>query len=728
MPRRIILYFITIIVVISAITIALFLKTGGFSVYLWEKTIFSCHHIQNPLIIFLLLWTTRLILIKDHPQIIQPSGKSNKKRIILTFIILYWLGLKLILQETEPFSLYLPNYKYTFCPILTFITSTLFILGIVYYMYILVTKNFGTNAAIISITVFLFSPLSRINTPALLPSYIILLLFLGSAAYFTKYLNKSKPYKIGLIIGLCFLITSLLFKLLLLNMEFTLQGLWDLRLFEQRLMIAIPLPANHLFWASTGIILCIWKRNLLLILLSLLTFLWTFFVANNTLAAFLPLTCLLSIFSGVSINWLLENKLTNRTIFDRNISLSVAFTLFILFHFNTSHLLNHLPGQKRYEAENLPNYGEIITDEKASGGMAVRKNKEEAKTQSTVIFGPYHPFLSGEYEINFYILAEDNKNFEPVVKIDVVSEYGNRVFAWKRINGNDFKCNNIYQNFPIRFHLRKTQRLEFRVASYGLVDITVDKVSLKLLNRQELLSAPRYIPILMYHKIGKDAPTEWWVKTENYRRQMKEIKKAGYKTIRLKNIYNYKLKNGRLPFHPIVITFDDGYENFLTEAFPILKKYGLTATVFVITNTVGNEDKQIDNSWDQESESMYKAWHLTWPEIKWLNKKGIEIGSHTRTHSNLTQLKKSDLEKEIKDSKSILEDKLGVPIEVFSYPGGKRNSLVTERLKEAGYKVAVTVSGGIENSENLDLLNLKRIYIGPKESARELLAEIAERY
>ncbi|MCK4824272.1 polysaccharide deacetylase family protein, partial [bacterium] len=298
-----------------------------------------------------------------------------------------------------------------------------------------------------------------------------------------------------------------------------------------------------------------------------------------------------------------------------------------------------------------------------------------------------------------------------------------------KIKGGDFRHKDSYEEFSLRVWLREPRGLiEFRVVSYGQVNIKVDRISLRLLNRQELLSGPRYIPILMYHKISKDAPTAWWVRTRDFRRQIREVKRAGYKTIRLKDIYDHKSKKASLPFHPIVVSFDDGYYNFLTDAFPILEEYGFTATLFIITDRIAdNEAGRMDNSWDQESESKYRAEHLIWPEIQWLAKKGMEIGSHTRTHPNLTRLKKPDFEKEIKESKAIIEDKLGVPVESFCYPGGKRNALIVEAVRDAGYKGAVTTYPGIENSEKMDLFNLKRIYVRPRQSSGKLLLRLAER-
>lgn len=737
--KKAVIYTINIVIVISIVVLALILKTGGFTLPLGKGILLSFRHLDNPLIIFLVFWSLRLILTRK-PLRAVPSFSSKQKNIILKLTVLLWLGLKLFPYRFGTFSLYLPPFNHSLHPIITFILSCLLIGGIAYYIYLLAERTFGILAAIIAVATFLFSPLCRITTAALFPTYAILLFFLGSIVYFIRYLD---PYKdnagylssstnkagVNLIIGFSFLLSAFLFKYLWLGLNFKPQGLWDGVLFEQRLTTVLPLTGNPLLWIVPGIILSIRKRKSYLIFLLPLTFLWTFFIAdNNGLASYLPLVCLLSIFSGACLNCLLKNRLTNRTTFDRNISFALTAALFILFYFNANSELARPLGSGFYEAENLSHYGRIVDDADASGGQAVLKEKEAAETQSMTTFGPYHRFLSGEYEVTFRLFVEDNTFPHPVIKIDVATDHGRTVFASKKIKGTDFKHKNVYEDFSLRFFIRKRRRLEFRVASYGGVNIKADRVSLSLLNRQELLSATRYIPILMYHKIGKEAPTQWWVKTKHFRKQMRKLKKAGYKSIRLKDIYDYKLKKRNLPLHPIVITFDDGYHNFLTEAFPILKKYGFTATIFIITDkTADNEEVRADNSWDHESESKYRTEHLIWPEIIRLAKKGIEIGSHTRTHPNLTRLEKVALKKEIKESKTILEEKLGMPVETFCYPGGRRNLLVIETVKETGYKIAVIVTPGIESTESPDLFNLKRICVGPGEDADKLLSRIARR-
>lgn len=192
-------------------------------------------------------------------------------------------------------------------------------------------------------------------------------------------------------------------------------------------------------------------------------------------------------------------------------------------------------------------------------------------------------------------------------------------------------------------------------------------------------------PILLYHYVQK-GPNSLYVSLLNFEEQMAYLSAKGFQTISLNDLFE---KPSAKKF---VITFDDGYKDVFENAYPILKRLGFKATVFVIVNEVG------------------KQGYLDWEEIKILEKEGWSFGSHTLTHRNLLSLKKEGAEKEILESKEELEVKLKNPVNFFCYPVGKYSQEIIEMVSEAGYKGAVTTLSGLDNTIS-EIYQLKRIRV-----------------
>ena len=187
----------------------------------------------------------------------------------------------------------------------------------------------------------------------------------------------------------------------------------------------------------------------------------------------------------------------------------------------------------------------------------------------------------------------------------------------------------------------------------------------------------RNIPILMYHHIG-DKQNWLYVRPEIFRQQMDYLLGKGYTTVTLPQIVAALNSGASLPAKPVVLTFDDGYRDFFTSAFPILRERNLKATVFVITQLVDGED------------------YLTWEQLREIKESGlITIGDHTLSHKDLAVLAEEEIRSQILDAKNILEANLGGKVEVFAYPYGDSNNKVTKVLQEGGFLAAVRVSRGL---------------------------------
>lgn len=202
----------------------------------------------------------------------------------------------------------------------------------------------------------------------------------------------------------------------------------------------------------------------------------------------------------------------------------------------------------------------------------------------------------------------------------------------------------------------------------------------------------RWVPILMYHHVG-DPPKNWlYVDTKTFTKQMDYLQQKGYTTITLPEVAA-DLSSGNFPPRPVAITFDDGYRDVFYNAYPVLRDRGLKATFFLITQLMEGAD------------------YLTWEEAKEMAHNALmTMGDHTLSHRALASLSEDKIKDEIFSSKRIIEEKLGVSVNVFSYPYGSFNQTVIKNLREAGFAAAVVSSLG--NSCAKLPYGLRRIRIG----------------
>lgn len=165
---------------------------------------------------------------------------------------------------------------------------------------------------------------------------------------------------------------------------------------------------------------------------------------------------------------------------------------------------------------------------------------------------------------------------------------------------------------------------------------------------------------------------------------------------------------GKRPPRHVILTFDDGYDDFYHEAFPVLERFGLSATVFVVVDRIGRS-----NSWDEGLRVRLRRL-LTAQQIRELHRYGVAFGSHSLTHPALPLLFAKDLRHEVSDSKSRLEDLLGSEVTAFAYPSGYVDYRVRAAVAEAGYKTAMSIGEGLNSWE--DPLWMKRINVSEWDS------------
>jgi peptidoglycan/xylan/chitin deacetylase (PgdA/CDA1 family) len=188
------------------------------------------------------------------------------------------------------------------------------------------------------------------------------------------------------------------------------------------------------------------------------------------------------------------------------------------------------------------------------------------------------------------------------------------------------------------------------------------------------------LPILMYHRLAElpaDAGAstrEWTTAPAVFRAHIQLLVENGYRVVPLEEVLDYLQNHAPLPPRPVAITFDDGYRDFAEVAWPALREAGMPAMVFLIPGHVG-----------------YGAF-LTWDQLVSLVQEGTAVGSHTLDHVRLKGLEEAELRRQLQDSRQKLEERLGVPVQVVSYPYGAFDAQVVQAAEEAGYRAGVTIN------------------------------------
>jgi peptidoglycan/xylan/chitin deacetylase (PgdA/CDA1 family) len=167
-----------------------------------------------------------------------------------------------------------------------------------------------------------------------------------------------------------------------------------------------------------------------------------------------------------------------------------------------------------------------------------------------------------------------------------------------------------------------------------------------------------------------------------------------------------------LPERPVVLTFDDGFADFFTNALPVLQHYRFGATLYVSTAFVGQTSRWL------RREREHTRPMLTWEQIRKIHSTGIECGGHTHQHVQLDTLPLSRANEEIRHCKQLLEQHLGLPVLSFAYPFGYYTTRIKQCVHTAGYTSACTV-GHRMSSERSDPLALTRFQVKPTTTLTE---------
>lgn len=227
--------------------------------------------------------------------------------------------------------------------------------------------------------------------------------------------------------------------------------------------------------------------------------------------------------------------------------------------------------------------------------------------------------------------------------------------------------------------------------------------------------------ILMYHQITLGQPEEiHGVSLAEFSRQMAWLASEGYHIVPLED-YDAALggKHPAWPEKAVALTFDDGYLDNYTNAWPVLRKYNYPATIFLVAGRVGGV-----NDWDTPAHDGPLPL-MNWQHIVEMDRAGIRIGSHTCAHPSLPDLDLQTAREEICRSRSILEGKLRGRVDAFAYPRSQLNGAIKRLVAECGFRLACTYWPGDVAHAGYDRYELRRVGILRSDTVKSFAAKVS---
>lgn len=231
------------------------------------------------------------------------------------------------------------------------------------------------------------------------------------------------------------------------------------------------------------------------------------------------------------------------------------------------------------------------------------------------------------------------------------------------------------------------------------------------------------IPILVYHHIRRDnePPIEYSIGVRQFGAQMRLLHRLGYQSVSLDALFDSAHASIASRGKRVVVTFDDGYDSFCSNALPVLRKFDLTATLFLVAGEIGGV-----NRWDVAC-GMPELRLMDIAAIREVLGEGMEIGSHGWQHRDLTACTAAELREETLRSKRELENVFSVPVRTFAYPYGRFNQSAQCAVREAGYDGALSVFSDAPPA-TADPFAIPRIYVHEGDGALRFRAKISAAY
>lgn len=224
----------------------------------------------------------------------------------------------------------------------------------------------------------------------------------------------------------------------------------------------------------------------------------------------------------------------------------------------------------------------------------------------------------------------------------------------------------------------------------------------------------------MYHDVAPGAPEgfrKYTVTPTAFSAQMRWLSRAGYSAISLDQLLANREGRLALPRRPIVITFDDGFQGCAEHAAPVLAAHGFAAIFFLVAGMVGATSRWL------VAERGVELPLMDWPTIRRLALAGFEFGGHSLTHPRLATVDRQTCERELQESRALIEERLGQEVRHLAYPFGDYDEGVRSIAGRLGYKSACTVQIGLSGPED-DPLALSRVPVTGHDSLLDFVCRL----
>lgn len=216
-----------------------------------------------------------------------------------------------------------------------------------------------------------------------------------------------------------------------------------------------------------------------------------------------------------------------------------------------------------------------------------------------------------------------------------------------------------------------------------------------------------HVPVIYYHKIDVPQPGSLvrggYTPPARFSRQMSYLRKQGFIFYTASELIDYFREHGAFPPGGIALTFDDGWKDNYTNAFPVLLELGIKATIFLVPSCLDQVSAKV------QAEGESPRAHLSSEEVLEMSRHGIEFGSHSMNHKWLHQISEEEVRHEVEESKRQIENLVQKPCKVFAYPAGYFSDIAQRAIKETGYTAAFTTHYGPTDELNLYALNRTEI-------------------